>query len=169
VVASYQDGGALMGTGAYYDWGVNNNGQLGDGTSTDSDVPVKVPLRLRVTAVSQGGSITANGQTIATLSDGTLWAWGADTVGQLGNGSTANELAPIEIKPPAGVTYATVACGGFDCYALSTLGGVYAWGQNSSGQIGNGTLSRPVLTPTLVDSDAGLISATALSVVVGER
>ena len=168
VFASYVNGGALTSTGAYYDWGANNNGQVGNGSTTAADVPVQVPLSGRVIMATQGGSIERNGQTIVMLSDRTLWAWGADSAGQLGDGGSSNRLSPIEVHSPVGVSYVKLSCGGWDCYAISTTGTVYSWGQNAWGQIGNGSArSGLILTPTPVDSGATLLSATANSVVVG--
>jgi alpha-tubulin suppressor-like RCC1 family protein len=168
VFASYVNGGALTSTGAYYDWGANNNGQVGNGSINSADVPVRVSFPQRVIKVTQGGSEPGNGQTIVMLSDNSLWAWGADSDGQLGDGGTANQLSPIQIHSPTGVFYARLSCGGWDCYATSATGTVYAWGSNGWGQIGNGSpRSGLVLTPTPVDSGAKLISATANSVVVG--
>jgi alpha-tubulin suppressor-like RCC1 family protein len=167
VFASYVNGGALTSTGAYYDWGVNNNGQIGDGSTTSAGGPVQVSFPLRVIMATQGGSIQGNGQTIVMLSDHSLWAWGTDSAGQLGDGESSNELSPIQIHSPVGVSYDKISCGGWDCYAISTTGTVYSWGQNAWGQIGNGTARQGlVLTPTPVDSGATLISATANSVVV---
>jgi alpha-tubulin suppressor-like RCC1 family protein len=170
VFASYVNGGALTSTGAYYDWGANNNGQVGNGSTTSADAPVLVSLPQRVVKATQGGSIGGNGQTIVMLGDHSLWAWGADSSGQLGDGGTQNQLSPIQIQSPTGVLYARLSCGGWDCYAISTTGTVFAWGQNGWGQIGNGSKkSGLTLTPTAVDSGATLISATANSVVVGMR
>jgi alpha-tubulin suppressor-like RCC1 family protein len=168
VFASYVDGGALTSTGAYFDWGANVNGQVGNGSTASADVPFQVPFPLRVIKATQGGSIDGNGQTIVMLANHTLWAWGADSAGQLGDGGTTNQPSPIQIHSPAGVAYVKLSCGGWDCYAISTTGTVYSWGQDAWGQIGNGTAKHGlVLTPTAVDSGATLISATANSVVVG--
>jgi alpha-tubulin suppressor-like RCC1 family protein len=168
VFASYEDGGALTSTGAYYDWGANNNGQVGNGSTASADAPVLVSLPGQVIKATQGGSIDGNGQTIVMLRNNSLWAWGADSSGQLGDGGSVNQLSPIQIHSPAGVFYVRLSCSGWDCYALSKVGTVYAWGQNGWGQIGNGSpRSAKFLTPTPVDSGATLISATANSVVVG--
>jgi alpha-tubulin suppressor-like RCC1 family protein len=168
VFASYVNGGALTSTGAYYDWGANNNGQVGNGSTNSADVPVQVSLPRRVIKATQGGSIEGNGQTIVMLGDHSLRAWGADLKGQLGDGGSSNQLSPIKIHSPVGISYDKLACGGWDCYAISTAGTVYAWGENIWGQIGNGSArSASVLTPTPVDSGATLMSATANSVVVG--
>jgi alpha-tubulin suppressor-like RCC1 family protein len=169
VYASYENGAALTSTGAYYDWGANYDGQVGNGSTASAGTPVQVSLPGRVIKATQGGSAQGNGQTIVMLGKlHTLWAWGTDTAGQLGDGGSTNQLSPIQIHSPAGVSYEKLACSGWDCYAISTKGTVYAWGQNAWGQIGNGTTRHGfVLTPTAVDAGATLISATANTVVVG--
>ena len=65
-----------MADGTYYDWGYNNAGQLGNGTTTNSDTPVRVNLPAKAEQVSLGRKSAENGQTVAILTDGSLWAWG---------------------------------------------------------------------------------------------
>jgi alpha-tubulin suppressor-like RCC1 family protein len=164
--ASFQSSGALLSNGEYFDWGANGQGQVGDGTTTNALSPVRVHLPRPVTQVAEGGSINSNGQTIVMLSNGTLRAWGTDTFSQLGDGGTTNQLLPIKIAPPAGVTYKYIASGGSTSYAVSFAGNVYAWGFGGNGQLGQGTQTNSSV-PVLVDSGVSLISATAENVVVG--
>ena len=91
VVASSVDSGALLASGSFYEWGNNAQGQLGNGTiGGTSDVPYLVPLPLSATQATEGGDNLTNGSTLVQLSDGSYWSWGADQVGQLGNGSKVN-------------------------------------------------------------------------------
>jgi alpha-tubulin suppressor-like RCC1 family protein len=167
-VASFQNGGALLSTGAYYDWGVDAQGQVGNGSTASVTVPYEVSLGQPVAQVAQGASTVGNGQTIVMLRDGTLRAWGDDADGQLGDGSSGNyQTSPITVSPPAGVVYETIASSGLTSYAISTTGIVYAWGGNALGQVGTGSEVNKVLAPTAVDSGASLISATANNVAVG--
>jgi alpha-tubulin suppressor-like RCC1 family protein len=164
LVASYGNTGALLKNGNYYDWGLDSRGQLGNGTIGHSaDLPVKVSLPSRVTLASQGGSLGNNGQTLVLLANGQLFAWGDDRYGQLGNGTTGDEPSPVPFSPPVGVTYQSLATSGATSYAISTSGDVYAWGANSQGQAGDGNRTA-VLTPVKVDSGATAISATAADV-----
>jgi alpha-tubulin suppressor-like RCC1 family protein len=167
LVAAFENGGALMSNGEYYDWGSNDLGQLGDGNTSDSNLPVLVHGLGHVTQVAEGGSYVDNGQTLVMMRNGNVRGWGADGFGQLGDGRTSPGFhdLPILVTPPAGVTYASVVTAGYDSYAISTSGTVYAWGRGMGGQIGNGS-SSTVLVPTLVDSGASMISATANNVAV---
>ncbi len=164
--ASYNNSGALLSNGKYLDWGLNAGGQLGEGSSAKSStVPVRVSLRAKVTEVALGGSLPNNGQTLVELSDGTYWAWGTDSSGQLGDGSTANESSPVQIQPPAGVTYMLLASGGATSYGVTSTGDVYAWGNGSTGQLGDGKKTTRQLAPIMVESGATQISSTANNVV----
>jgi alpha-tubulin suppressor-like RCC1 family protein len=166
LVAAFANSGALLADGKYRDWGTNGKGQLGIGTQNKpSDVPVTVSLPARVRQVSQGGSAPGNGQTLALLTNGRLYAWGADGQGQLGDGKTATQSSPALITPPSGVTYRTLATSGGTSYGISTTGAVYAWGGGGEGQIGNGT-TKGSLTPVKVASGATGISATADDVLI---
>jgi len=104
LTASWGGSGALLSTGAYYDWGYNAAGQLGDGSTADSDVPARVGLPAAVRQVSQGGSGAANGQTVVVLADGAVLAWGDNQKGQLGDGSTTSSDVPVRVRVPDAVT-----------------------------------------------------------------
>ncbi len=165
LVAAFANSGALLAGGKYRDWGTNGEGQLGIGTRKSSDVPVTVHLPARVRQVSQGGSAPGNGQTLALLTSGALYAWGADGQGQLGDGKTAAQSSPKRITQPSGVTYRAVATSGSTSYGISKTGKVYAWGGGKEGQIGNGT-TESSFTPVMVASGATGISATADDVLI---
>lgn len=101
LVASFANSCALLSDGQYCDWGYNSQGQLGDGhPGRPSDVPVLVHLPHPVIQVAQGGSWWNNGQTLAMLAGGSLWAWGDNWAGQLGNGTRRMQPAPVRVHPP---------------------------------------------------------------------
>jgi alpha-tubulin suppressor-like RCC1 family protein len=166
LVASFANSGALLSNGEYFDWGYDGNGQLGDGQfRRSSDVPVRVKLPGPVTQVAQGGSIWDNGQTLVMLSNGSLWAWGSNFYGQLGDGTLRSQASAVRFYPPAGVVYKTLAAGAITSYAISTAGKVYAWGASPVGQVGDGT-THTTLTPVRVASGAAMVSTTANDVAV---
>ena len=164
LTASWEGSGALLSNGAYYDWGYNAAGQLGDGRTAASDVPVRVALPAAVRQVSQGGSGAGNGQTVVILADGTVWAWGDGTKGQLGDGSTANSGVPVRVRTPAGVTFTKVNSGGYSCYAIDSAGRLWAWGGNQNGQLGTGSGTRIETSPVDVGIRLTQVSSTASNV-----
>jgi Regulator of chromosome condensation (RCC1) repeat/Carboxypeptidase regulatory-like domain len=134
----------LKGDGTVWAWGSNSNGQLGNGTTTDSSTPVQVSGLSGVTAVAAGSA-----HAIALKGDGTVWAWGSNSNGQLGNGTTTDSSTPVQVSGLSGVT--AVAAGSAYTIALKGDGTVWAWGSNSNGQLGNGTTDSlsPVPVPGL--------------------
>jgi alpha-tubulin suppressor-like RCC1 family protein len=165
VYASFANSGVLLSTGQYYDWGYNDAGQLGNGKTKRSNVPVLVHLPSPVTSVALGGSIWDNGQTIVKLSDGSMWAWGNDKAGQLGDARMIRSLVPTRFTPPKGVTYAMLATGSATSYAITRAGLVYAWGISHVGQVGNASTDG-TFVPVLVARGATGISSTANNVVI---
>jgi alpha-tubulin suppressor-like RCC1 family protein len=166
LVSGFADTGALLSNGTYFDWGWDGQGQLGNGTTGQtSDVPVQVSLPAAARQAVLGGNTITSGQTLVILSNGEVYAWGANGSYQLGTGKREMEPTPVRILPPAGVTYQTLASGGETSYAISTNGNVYAWGANKFGQIGNGT-TNIAAEPVLVETGATLISSTSNDVAV---
>lgn len=151
LTSSWQGSGAIMADGSYYDWGFNAGGQLGDGRTHFSDVPVLVPLEAPVAQVSQGGSDGGNGQTLVVLRNRTVWGWGKNNAGQLDT-SRSDILKPVRITPPSGVTWTSVATSGATSYAIDSNGYVWAWGQGSKGELGyKKDKGAPKQVPSLSD------------------
>jgi alpha-tubulin suppressor-like RCC1 family protein len=166
VVASFDNAGALLSDGQYFDWGYNRYGQLGGGQIGGfSDVPVSVRLPSPVVQLAQGGSIWANGQTFALLANGTLWSWGANFAYQLDDGSSDAQPFPVHIYPPPGVVYQSLATGSGTGYGITADGKVYAWGANYAGQVGNGN-TDDIQTPIVVATGATQVSSTANNVLI---
>ena len=165
LTASWEDSGALLRNGEYYNWGYNADGQLGNGTRIDSGVPVRVELPDAVRQVFQGGSGSTNGQTVAILAGGAVWSWGDNRKGQLGDGSRTSSDVPVPVKVPSGVKFVKVSSGGYACYAIDRSGRLWAWGGNDNGQLGLGSVADRVETqPVEVGVRVTQVSSTASNV-----
>jgi len=132
VSAGYSYALALTSDGSVWAWGSNGSGQLGDGTTTDSDVPVQVTGLTGIVQVSAG-----NSESVALRSDGTVWTWGGNTGGDLGDGTTTASSTPVQVTGLTGVTQ--ISAGQSFVLALRSNGTVWAWGANDYGQLGDGT------------------------------
>lgn len=117
-------------------FGENATGQLGDGTSTDRSTPIAVPGLSSMVAVSAGGD-QLEAHSVALKSDGTVWAWGSNLYGGLGNGGTTNTTAPVQAIGLTNVI--AIAAGGWHTVALKKDSTVWTWGWNVDGQLGDGT------------------------------
>ena len=140
--------------GTVWTWGGNYEGQIGDGTTTSSPTPEQIPgISGVVVAVAAGYY-----HSVALTSDGTLWAWGRNIFGQLGDGTTTQRLAPVQVVGISGVT--AVAAGENSTYALKSDGTVWAWGRNYEGQLGDGTKTDQYL-PVQVQGLSGVQAIAA--------
>ncbi|EKD41308.1 MAG: regulator of chromosome condensation RCC1, partial [uncultured bacterium] len=230
---------ALDSSGNVWAWGNDNNGQLGDNLSDHSEVPVQVHIISNVAGIAAGGS-SNSGHGVAVKTDGSVWGWGRNNYGEVGNGSTfsidgdavrepeqvlrnSDSLALANIfkvaasedhtlaiqdvfggNPGWGHVYAwgrnnrgqlgdgtttdsskaisvsgsfgtsgsdfvtQVAAGWATSYALTTDGKVWAWGDNTYGQLGDGTTSAdPSLTPTQVIGIGDTNDTKATQIVAG--
>ncbi len=164
LTSAWGNAGVLMAEGAYYDWGYNRGGQVGDGTHRPATTAVRVALPHPVRSVFAGGSYGDNGQTVALLSDGSLWEWGSGRFGQLGNGTRHGSRSPIRLSTPSGGAYVSVGSGGSTSYAISAAGRLWAWGNNRLGQLGTGSAARLSTVPVEVPVVVSEISSTAHNV-----
>ncbi|MCN9243591.1 Ig-like domain repeat protein [Streptomyces sp. RY43-2] len=132
-------------------WGINDFGQVGDGTTIQRDAPVNVHLPAGVELIAVSGG---ERHSLGLTSDGRVLAWGLNGQGELGDGTRTDRLTPVETLLPAGVHATAIAAGGEHSMALTSDGRVFAWGYNSSGQVGDGTTINR-LTPVEVHLPAG--------------
>ncbi len=125
--------------------GYNGFGNLGNGGTTSSSVPVNTSFISEVIEISAGQS-----HSLALLADGTVWTWGSNLSGQSGNGTIGGFVnTPIQV---AGLTNIVgIDAGSLHSFALRDDGRVFAWGGNGSGQCGVGSLAD-VLVPTMLTS-----------------
>lgn len=147
---------AILDSGTVTCWGSNDNGQLGNGTTTTSTVPVPVAGVSAALALSAGG-----GHTCALLHGGTIRCWGLNGNGQLGNGTTVNSLTPVTVTGISGAT--AIAAGGFHTCAIIADGTVKCWGNDGMGEIGDGSPGDTSSLPTTVSGITTANPAKALS------
>ena len=143
---------ALKSDGTVRTWGMNLYGQLGIGiTGSYRTTPVQTSGITNVTAITGGYN-----HSVALKGDGTVWTWGANSSGQLGDGTTTSRNTPVQVAGLSNVT--AIASGGYYTLALKSDGTVWAWGNNSFGQLGDGTTTLR-RTPVQV---AGLSNVAAI-------
>ena len=144
---------ALTTVGAAQCWGNNDFGELGDGATVDRSTPVDVSSLAR-----SGAAISAaTTHTCAVTTAGAVQCWGNNSRGQLGDGTTTDHWSPVAVADlPSDV--AAVVTGSIHTCALSTSGGVWCWGFNGAGELGDGTTTDR-LTPVAVSGLSNGVSA----------
>lgn len=146
---------AIGSDGVTYAWGANDGGMLGDGTTTDSPgTPVRVstPAGVTFTNIAAGRD-----SALATGSDGRLYAWGKNGLGQLGDGTKTMRLTPVPVSAPRGVTLTEPVAGYSVGLAHGSDGALYTWGSNIGGTLGVGSVpNSESLVPIRVATPEGL-------------
>ena len=123
-------------TGTLYSWGYNSQGQLGDGTNVGKSSPVTVVGGITTWSQVSAGRLHSIGLTSA----GILYGWGAASRGRLGDGSTSNKSSPVTVV--GGITsWSKIIAGGDGGFGITTAGILYGWGDNGQGQVGDYTTS----------------------------
>ncbi len=131
---------------ALWSWGMGSVGSLGDGSTTNRSSPVQVGTLSDWVILSSGGRNSSEGWNQAIKSNGTLWAWGAGPLGNLGLGDTNNRSSPVQVGSLT--TWKSVSAGAAHSFGIQSNGTLWAWGLNSTGQLGqisnNTNRSSPV-------------------------
>ncbi|ACB77521.1 MBG domain-containing protein [Opitutus terrae] len=168
IATGYEHSLALASDGIVYAWGDNSEGQLGDGSTTDS----KVPMAVDRTGVLTGKTVVAiaagRNHSLAVASDGTVYAWGDNYYAQLGDGSLTDSSVPVpvDLTELAGKSVADVAGGDRHSLAQASDGTVYAWGDNTNGQMGD-TIAHLKPAPVSVTGGSALAGKTIVAVAAG--
>lgn len=164
---------AQTSSGSLWNWGLNNYGQLGDGSTADSDIPIRVSQSSKLYGVKY---IESDYNFSAALRyDGTVWTWGSNNYGQIGNGETGDgdlatissgdyenlpsQVIDVTFKALTGISAVSVGEGHAAALKESN-GSVWSWGNNDDGQLGNG--SATILFTNPVEA-AALTSITSIS------
>ncbi|MFI1385845.1 RCC1 domain-containing protein [Embleya sp. NPDC020886] len=152
IAAGLNHGIALREDGTVWAWGYNINGQLGDGTSASRNVPSPVSGLSGVVRIAAGGNHNLALVGAAGPHGSMMRAWGHNASGQLGDGTTENRYTPVDTAIGTG-DISLIAAGA--THSIAVTGGdnsLYAWGRNTSGQLGDGTTdnrNKPVPVPDL--------------------
>jgi alpha-tubulin suppressor-like RCC1 family protein len=143
-VACGQHTAAIKTDGTLWLWGRNEYGALGDNTTTNRSSPVQTVSGGTNWKQVAGGIY----HTAAIKTDGTLWTWGYNTDGQLGDNTTTDRSSPVQTVS-GGTNWKQVAGGRFNTAAIKTDGTLWGWGRNTDGQLGDNSIthrSSPVQT-----------------------
>jgi alpha-tubulin suppressor-like RCC1 family protein len=151
--------------GGAFCWGWNDTGAVGDGSTISRYSPTPVTgMGSGVTAIAAGTYVSC------AIKAGSLWCWGTNYDGRLGNGSIDESgkayPTPVQVVGVANRDIAAVSARGGHVCAINAMGGVFCWGANGSGQLGDGTLvprgtMQPV--PRLATGVAQIATGTAHS------
>jgi len=145
---------AIKSDGTVWSWGNNENGVLGDGTTTIRTTPQQISGLTDVIAVSAGYS-----HVLALKNDGTVWSWGNNYYGQLGDYTKTDKTAPVEVYGLNNVV--SISTGSNHSIALKSDGTVWAWGYNGNGELGDGTTTNRYVAVMVGDLSADVIAVSA--------
>ncbi|MDQ5986045.1 MAG: hypothetical protein CSYNP_01763 [Syntrophus sp. SKADARSKE-3] len=155
-VAAGDEHTVALAFGTIWAWGSNSNGQLGNGLSgEDEPLPVQVLTQLGPILTGSVAIAAGNAHTLSAMVDGTVWAWGSNSNGQLGDGTIVDESLPVQVLTGPGTILTgivAVAAGHQFSMALRNDGTIWTWGSNYSGQLGDGDGTTPPTYNTSNDS-----------------
>jgi hypothetical protein len=146
---------AVKNDGTVWAWGSNTRGEIGDGTTVDRLIPTQVPGLTGVQSVAA----SLIHRSFAVRNDGTVWAWGENNEGELGDGTLTTRYAPVAISGITGVR--SLFAGDTHTLALKSDGTVWSWGPNRYMQLGHGDDGVICPIPTQVPGLSGVLSVSA--------
>lgn len=138
------------GTDMPFCWGWDANGELGNGTGTSNQ---NTPVMVNATPGNTSGWMKLDAgysYNCGVRADNSLWCWGRNALGQLGDGTTTARSEPAQVMPLGALDWADVAASGEFTCGLKSTGAVFCWGRNDVAQLGLGNTNSPVNTPTEV-------------------
>ena len=144
ISAGYASTLALLQDKTVWAWGSNWRGELGDGTTTNRSTPVQVPGLTDVTTLAGGRGDSS----VVSRGDGSVWAWGHNEFGQLGDGTQTDRHTPTKI--PGFSNVVSISAGGYHTLAIKQDGSVWGWGGGYHGELGTGSSASslvPVQAP----------------------
>jgi len=153
VTSGYKTSYGVKNDGTLWGWGVNEFGQLGNGTTVDSTIPIQIGNENNWTEVF---AMDGSSHVLAIKKNGTLWAWGWNAWGQVGNGNTTNVYTPVQIGTDQ--NWKSIACYDTHNLALKTDGTLWSWGNNYNGQLGMTGGHRYYPTQVGNDNDWAIIA-----------
>jgi alpha-tubulin suppressor-like RCC1 family protein len=139
----------LLTDGTVRCWGSGGDGELGNGSTSDSSTPVMVTGLPSVVQIAVGGNLLGGDTTSALTSAGTVFCWGENKNGELGDGTTTNSDVPVQVTGLSAAAVAVTQTAGDGCAALVT-GQVECWGDNGVDELGDGVSGGMTTTPVLV-------------------
>lgn len=144
---------AIRSDGRLYTWGLNSSGQLGNSTTVNTSSPVFITVTTG-NAGEYWNRVSVNGlRTVGILSNGTLWAWGSNAGYLLGDNTTVNRSAPVQITSVS-ESWNNVSAGLSHSLAITSLGKLYAWGNNTTQQLGIGSTDTLRSQPVQIGSSS---------------
>jgi alpha-tubulin suppressor-like RCC1 family protein len=148
----------LKTNGTLWGWGFNNNGQVGDGTTTERHTPIQIGTNTNWKAITSGGSFN-----VALKTDGTLWAWGYNSALGVGDLSTPYFTSPLQVGTDT--NWSTVVAGASHILALKNDGSLFSFGggsNNNNSEMGHGlSWVGPYNTPLQIGTDSNWQSVSA--------
>lgn len=135
-------------TGSVYCWGTNEDGQLGNGTNTNSNVPVKVKRVDGVLGSKQVTDMAAGSFFNCVIAEGEVFCWGLNDRGQLGNGNYTSSNVPVKVNLPAGSPAVKIGTSSSTACAILSNATLWCWGNGRNGELGNGSSGTSVRSHT---------------------
>jgi len=162
ISASYNDTCAIASDNQAYCWGLNDAGQLGNNSTTDSWIPVPVDTTGVLNGLTIKSISTGNNHSCVIASNNNAYCWGASWYGGLGNGSTSYSAVPVAVDTTgvlSGLTIKSISANGYSTCVIASDNHAYCWGWNSNGQVGdNSTTNRSY--PVAVNTSGALSGLT---------